>query len=243
MLVPSNINRTLQEGSTGKHDSLPGIVAGHPLGVRLLSHCTWQNARRLFSGSLLAAAIIGCFLWRFSMYAFGHPNAELWKQRRELYSWSLPIAKGFGQSAKLIFSLILLPICRNTITFLRSTPLRHFLNFNDGITVHQTLGWLGLVAVAGHTIAHIVDYANQDARGRSALWRAANPGQPNQPTARDSMSTQVRHTPICMHARTHAHTCILLVCQPKSAGPGIPTSPLPRAQAAVGWGMRIQACT
>lgn len=157
-----------------------------------MSHCTWDTSRRAFTGCLLAAAIIGCFLWRFLMYATGHPDAALWQQRLALYSWSLPVAKGFGQSSKLIFALILLPISRNTITFLRTTPLRHILHFNDAITVHQTLGWLGLVSMTGHTVAHVVDYANQDARRRGALWRDANPGEP-QPTAAESMRSEVGH--------------------------------------------------
>ncbi|KAK9841472.1 hypothetical protein WJX74_006501 [Apatococcus lobatus] len=173
------------------------VNSGHTWKVRLWSHCSWDMGRRVFTGGLLAAAMIGCFLWRFLMYATGHPKAELWHQRLALYSWSLPIAKGFGQSSKLIFALILLPISRNTITFLRTTPLRHILHFNDAITVHQTLGWLGLVSVTGHTIAHVVDYSNQDARRRAALWQDANPGE-SQPTAAESMRSEVVITGIIM---------------------------------------------
>ena len=43
------------------------------------------------------------------MYAIGKPYAVLWQQRFDLYGWSLPIAKGFGQANKVIFAVILLP--------------------------------------------------------------------------------------------------------------------------------------
>ena len=165
----------------------------------MASHCTPNNFKRAVSTLLLAAALVGCFLWRFLMYAIGHPDAAEWRQRRDLYSWSLPIAKGFGQTNKLILALILLPISRNTVTYMRATPLRHVLYFNDAITVHQILGWLGLVSMAGHTIAHIVDYVHETARSRSGLWAAANPHEP-QPTAASACSTQVVITGLIMWA-------------------------------------------
>lgn len=54
---------------------------------------------------------VGCFYWRFAMYAGTHAQ--------KLMSWSFPIAKGMGQVMKFCFALILLPVSRNAVTWAR----------------------------------------------------------------------------------------------------------------------------
>lgn len=39
--------------------------------------------------------------------------------KTELMGWTLPIAKGCGQAMKVVFSAILFPVSRNTVTWLR----------------------------------------------------------------------------------------------------------------------------
>lgn len=40
-------------------------------------------------------------------------------EKQKLMSWSLPIAKGMGQVMKFCFSIILLPVSRNAVTWAR----------------------------------------------------------------------------------------------------------------------------
>ena len=114
-----------------------------------------NNIRKISVVVLFFATCTGCFVWRFSMYAWGKPFAVNWHQRRVLYGWSLPIAKGFGQVNKVCFAFILLPVSRNTMTYLRSTKLYWIIPFDESIAFHKMIGITGLISVCGHTIAHI----------------------------------------------------------------------------------------
>lgn len=47
------------------------------------------------------------------------------------------VAKGAAESLKLNMALILLPVCRNSITWLRSTILNSIIPFDDNINFHK----------------------------------------------------------------------------------------------------------
>ena len=131
------------------------------------------------------------------MYAYGVPYAVKWKERRNLYGWTLPIAKGFGQCNKLIFALILLPVSRNTVTYWRNTCLYYVIPFDHAITFHRILGIAGLLSVSGHTVCHIVDYVNEADPDRNHLWTLANGNEP-QPDVGTQLSRQVVITGVIM---------------------------------------------
>ncbi len=75
------------------------------------------------------------------------------------------------QANKVIFALILLPVSRNTMTWLRETPLREVVPFDDCITFHRLLGTLGLLSSLVHTACHMVDFAHEVRSQRLiAVW-------------------------------------------------------------------------
>jgi respiratory burst oxidase len=77
--------------------------------------------------------LIGCFGlfgWKFDQYR----NRSGFK----VMGYCLPTAKGAAETLKFNMALILLPVCRNTITWLRKDPrLNYVLPFNDNINFHK----------------------------------------------------------------------------------------------------------
>ena len=48
-------------------------------------------------------------------------------------------AKGAPETLKLNMALVLLPVCRNTLTWLRSSWARFFVPFDDSIAFHKVI--------------------------------------------------------------------------------------------------------
>ncbi|WJX28630.1 hypothetical protein P8452_17324 [Trifolium repens] len=92
---------------------------------------------------------IAClFAWKFYQY----------KNRSsfEVMSYCLPVAKGAAETLKFNMALILLPVCRNTLTWLRSTKVRKIVPFDDNINFHKMIAFgivVGIVIHAGNHLA------------------------------------------------------------------------------------------
>jgi respiratory burst oxidase len=72
------------------------------------------------------AALFG---WRFAQY---RRSAAF-----EVMGYCLPAAKGAAETLKLNMALVLLPVCRITLTWLRSSWARFFVPFDDTIAFHK----------------------------------------------------------------------------------------------------------
>lgn len=88
-----------------------------------------ENWRRLWVLSLWILIMIGLFTWKFFQYK--HKDAF------HVMGYCLLTAKGAAETLKFNMALILLPVCRNTITWLRSTRLGFFVPFDDNINFHK----------------------------------------------------------------------------------------------------------
>jgi len=58
--------------------------------------------------------------------------------------FSMAFAKGSSAALMFNFSMILLTVCWNTITFLRETFLYRFVPFDAAITMHKIAAYMGL---------------------------------------------------------------------------------------------------
>uniref|UniRef100_A0A2N9GUU5 Uncharacterized protein n=1 Tax=Fagus sylvatica TaxID=28930 RepID=A0A2N9GUU5_FAGSY len=83
--------------------------------------------------------------------------------------YCLPTAKGAGETLKFNMALILFPVCRNTITRLRSTKLAYFIPFDDNINFHKTIAGaivIGVIVHAGNHLAcdfpRLINLSEQD---------------------------------------------------------------------------------
>ncbi|XP_061369048.1 respiratory burst oxidase homolog protein E [Gastrolobium bilobum] len=87
------------------------------------------------------------FAWKFCQYR----NRSTF----QVMGYCLPIAKGAAETLKLNMALILLPVCRNTLTWLRSTRARKFVPFDDNINFHKMIAFAIAVGVAVHAGNHL----------------------------------------------------------------------------------------
>ena len=129
-----NYSRELSTASVGWSQNMNGLRpmnvirrAASRLRCLLLEH--WRRGWVL----LLWLATIAClFAWKFYQYR----NRAAFR----VMGYCLPIAKGAAETLKLNMALILLPVCRNTLTWLRSTRARSFVPFDDNISFHKVRG-------------------------------------------------------------------------------------------------------
>ncbi|GAB2224656.1 hypothetical protein Drorol1_Dr00005421 [Drosera rotundifolia] len=106
-----------------------------------------DNWKRIWVMSLWIIIMAGLFTWKFIQYK----NKDAFK----VMGYCLTTAKGAAETLKLNMALILLPVCRNTITWLRSTRLSHFVPFDDSINFHKTIAAAILVGVILHAGDHL----------------------------------------------------------------------------------------
>lgn len=88
-----------------------------------------ESWRRAWVLALWVAAMAALFAWRFVQY---RRSAAF-----RVMGYCLPTAKGAAETLKLNMALVLLPVCRNTLTWLRSTWARFFVPFDDSIAFHK----------------------------------------------------------------------------------------------------------
>jgi hypothetical protein len=88
-----------------------------------------ENWKRIWVISLWVILNISLFIFKFIQY----------RQRAvfEVMGYCVCIAKGAAETLKLNMALILLPVCRNTLTWLRSTSLSKIVPFDDNINFHK----------------------------------------------------------------------------------------------------------
>ncbi|PPS11724.1 hypothetical protein GOBAR_AA08909 [Gossypium barbadense] len=83
-------------------------------------------------------------------------NLQGLTKKSRVMGYCLLTAKGAAETLKFNMALILLPVCRNTITWLRSTKLGLFLPFDDNINFHETIAaaiTIGVILHAGNHLA------------------------------------------------------------------------------------------
>lgn len=78
---------------------------------------------------LWVAAMAWLFYWKFNQYRN--------KAAFRVMGYCLCAAKGAAETVKLNMALVLLPVCRNTLTWLRSTRARLFVPFDDNLYFHK----------------------------------------------------------------------------------------------------------
>ncbi len=88
-----------------------------------------DNWKRLWIISLWLIAMTLLFCWKFHQY---HERSAFL-----VMGYCLCVAKGAAETLKLNMALILLPVCRNTLTWLRSTRLSYLVPFDDNLDFHK----------------------------------------------------------------------------------------------------------
>jgi respiratory burst oxidase len=89
-----------------------------------------ENWQRLWVMILWLSICIGLFIWKFIQYR----NRAVF----HIMGYCVSTAKGGAEILKFNMALVLLPVCRNTITWIRSkTKIGAAVPFNDNINFHK----------------------------------------------------------------------------------------------------------
>ncbi|KAL2544260.1 Respiratory burst oxidase-like protein F [Forsythia ovata] len=106
-----------------------------------------ENWRRIWVLLAWILIMIGLFMWKFFQY----------KQKDAfiVMGYCLLTAKGAAETLKFNMALILLPVCRNIITWIRSSKLAHFVPFDDNINFHKTIAAAIVIGVILHAGNHL----------------------------------------------------------------------------------------
>ncbi|CAK8572474.1 unnamed protein product [Lathyrus sativus] len=115
---------------------------------RELSYFMEDNWKRIWIISLWLSICAALFTWKFIQY-----------KRRAVFhvmGYCVTTAKGGAETLKFNMALILLPVCRNTITWLRSkTKLGMAVPFDDNINFHKVIAFGIAIGVGLHAISHL----------------------------------------------------------------------------------------
>ncbi|XP_009420071.2 putative respiratory burst oxidase homolog protein H isoform X1 [Musa acuminata AAA Group] len=101
-------------------------------------------------------------IWVFSLWLTLNAVLAAWKfyqyERRaafEVMGYCVCVAKAAAETLKLNMALILIPVCRNTLTRLRSTCLSSVFPFDDNINLHKAIALAITIGTLVHTLAHV----------------------------------------------------------------------------------------
>ncbi|GLU05254.1 hypothetical protein SLE2022_223650 [Rubroshorea leprosula] len=144
-----NYSRPLSTASAGWSQNLSSFRPKNlvPRASSTLQCMVLENWRRGWILLLWIMAMASLFVWKFyqykSMAAF------------HVMGYCLCTAKGAAETLKLNMALILLPVCRNTLTWLRSTRARFFVPFDDNINFHKMIACAIAIGVLVHAGIHL----------------------------------------------------------------------------------------
>ncbi|KAI7740677.1 hypothetical protein M8C21_025560 [Ambrosia artemisiifolia] len=113
-----------------------------------LKYFLHDNWKRCWVVVLWIGTMAGLFTWKYIQY-----------KHRAVYDVMgscVCIAKGAAETLKLNMAIMLLPVCRNTITWLRNkTKLGSVIPFDDNINFHQVIAVAIAIGVGLHAITHL----------------------------------------------------------------------------------------
>ncbi|XP_010455529.1 PREDICTED: probable respiratory burst oxidase homolog protein I [Camelina sativa] len=115
--------------------------------IRSLLYSLQDNWKRIWVLTLWLVIMAWFFMWKCVQYKN--------KDAFHVMGYCLVVAKGAAETLKFNMALILLPVCRNTITYLRSTGLSYAVPFDESINFHKTISLAIIVAMVIHSSSHL----------------------------------------------------------------------------------------
>ncbi|CAH2071135.1 unnamed protein product [Thlaspi arvense] len=114
---------------------------------RNLLYSLQDNWKRIWVLTLWLTIMAGLFMWKCVQYKR--------KDAFHVMGYCLIVAKGAAETLKFNMALILLPVCRITITYLRSTALSSSVPFDDSVNFHKTISVAIVIAMLLHASSHL----------------------------------------------------------------------------------------
>lgn len=101
------------------------------------------------------------------LFAFGFMTYTLQSSlsdARATYTWTYMVARSSAVVLQVDSGLILFPVCRTLISYMRQTPLNGIIQFDKNITFHKLVAWSIVLFSWVHTIAHLNNVAQLAAK-------------------------------------------------------------------------------
>lgn len=136
-----NYSRQVSNTSVGWSENITSLKRKNKIKefLKTLQSLALEYWRRAWILLLWLVTIACLFGWKLFQYRN--------RSSFHVMSYCLPVAKGAAETLKLNMALILLPVCRNTLTWLRSTRARKFVPFDDNINFHKVGGKSTLIII------------------------------------------------------------------------------------------------
>ncbi|KAF2321357.1 hypothetical protein GH714_040429 [Hevea brasiliensis] len=135
-----------------------------------------DNWQRVWVIALWIGVMSGLFAYKYVQY-----------RRRAAYvvmRECVCIAKGAAETLKLNMALILLPVCRNTITWLRNkTKLGVVVPFDDNLNFHKVIAVGITIGVGLHGISHLACDFPRLLQASEEKWKLMQPFFGDQPSS------------------------------------------------------------
>ncbi|KAK1374861.1 respiratory burst oxidase-like [Heracleum sosnowskyi] len=144
-----NYSQALSYTSQALSQNLAGLrnkTSIHKISTKLAYYLE-ENWKRLWVLCFWILIMAALFTWKFFQYKE--------KNAYKVMGYCLLTAKGAAETLKFNMALILLPVCRNIITWLRSTKLSYVVPFDDNINFHKTIAAAIVIGVILHAGNHL----------------------------------------------------------------------------------------
>ncbi|KAI9207285.1 ferric reductase NAD binding domain-containing protein [Polychytrium aggregatum] len=134
---------------------------GNP-GRRRKHHKSWVTFSNWMvnegPAQFVAVAWIAIQLARFGYIVYFYDTNANYRTMRTVLGWSLPVARGAAAAITINCTLILLPVCRNIISSIRSSWLNRLVPIDKNIKFHKLLGWCICFWTFVHVGAHMFNF-------------------------------------------------------------------------------------
>ncbi|KAJ1898966.1 hypothetical protein LPJ66_002410 [Kickxella alabastrina] len=94
----------------------------------------------------------------YSLAAVNYRYYPLWQNMHELLGGSFIAARSAALVLHVNTALVLLPVCRTVISWIRTTPLNRVIPFDHALLFHKLVGYSILLFALVHTGAHYRNY-------------------------------------------------------------------------------------
>ncbi|GKB13599.1 putative respiratory burst oxidase homolog protein H, partial [Tanacetum coccineum] len=166
-----------------------------------------DNWKRLWVVTIFILVNVLLFAWKFHQYSL-LPTFQV-------MGYCVCVAKAAGETLKLNMALILLPVCRKTLTGLRETWLGKLLPFDDNINFHKLIAVAIVIGTILHTVAHLAcNFVRISSCPPDTFQRVYGNILPAQPSYVDLLLTVPGFTGIIMDVMIRFY--FLLVCSSSS---------------------------
>ncbi|XP_010520317.1 PREDICTED: putative respiratory burst oxidase homolog protein H [Tarenaya hassleriana] len=160
--------------------------------VSVTTELMHENWKKIWVIALWLLVNVSLFMWKYNEFT----HSPLY----HITGRCVCAAKGSAETLKLNMALILVPVCRKTLTFLRSTFLNRFIPFDDNINFHKLIAF----AIAFHSLLHtglhmLCNFPRLSSCSYDTFFEYAGPVLGlRQPSYLDLMTTSVSITGVLM---------------------------------------------